>query len=195
MKNLGTIFATLAVTLALLVPPAGAHSNDEHPSDTVCLTYPAAVIGCATGTIGHVGPTGCNANGCTVTITADLSVTPVACGWLEQGDLRACAIEKPEPAHRDTPNFYAPGSYTVRSDLCVSDPTVTVTVPCTELVHHFIVPATTSGAQMNVPYLRALVGALIPGDEPVPDVGGSCGEGSLVYASATFRVYAMDAIC
>lgn len=189
MKNLATILTTLGMMLALATP-ASADQHDEHPTDTVCLTYPPAVIGCATGTIGNLAPTNCNADGCWVTLTGDLSVTPVACGWLEQGDLRACALSPtdiPATAHGIDPQFFSPGGHRMESDLCISDPTLTVTVPCVGLVHYFVVPS----ASMN-----SEIGDLPPIDVDevlsLPSRLLSDPEGTLVYASQTFRVYKLS---
>lgn len=196
MKTLTIVLATLALMTAVAMPAASA-SAEEHPSDTVCLIYPplpSPVIGCASGTIGSLPPTGCGAQGCTVALTADLTVTAVACGWLELRSLTACAHDPSHPEKRSglESRFFEPGPHTVYSDLCISDPTGTVTAPCKELVHNFVVPSTSTGenAAMIVHVVTSLLeeaASLIANDD--------ASDGCLVYASATFRVYKTDEDC
>lgn len=190
MKNLATVSATLVLMLALALPPAGAHASDERPTAQTCLWHPAPALPvgvvCATGTIGHVGPFDCDIarNGCFVTKTGDLSVEPVACGWLKFGDLQKCATEKPELDHRDETQFYAAGEYRMESEVCISDPTVTVTYPCEKLVHYFTVPSQNTAAIVPVDPVQAVQNVvarvLALGDDA---------EGTLVYSSGTFDVY------
>lgn len=188
MKTLGLVLATLALMTAF-TPSGIAPAVSEKNSSTVCITYVNAGLGCATGTIGSLAPTGCNTTGCTVTLTADLLVTPVACGWLEQGDLSKCAIEKPESRHGEESPFFAPGTYTIKSDLCVTDPTVSYTFPCDELSHTFVVPTTNANQAAFTDLTQAVQDTI----NDLPNGGGLPGDGKLVYVSGTFRVYQMVA--
>lgn len=187
MKNIQVLCATFALILASVVPPAGAYANDEHPTDTVCIP-PRGVLGCATGTISsRLGP--CDAAGCHVTLSAQLSVTPIACGWMSWNDVSACAYTAPAADSGAEKVYLPPGAYKMISELCIADPTVSVTTPCEDLRHNFLVPAAGGGLQANLPIILATVFAMAPdGESGAPAV---C-EGELVYASATFRAYGAE---
>lgn len=171
---------SFALALAVAAAPLGHAAAAGKNVGTVCITYRDVGFGCATGEIDGSPPTNCASDGCDVTLRAKLVVTPVACGWLERGNLHACAVDAPAFPPEWTETIRLPaGTYVVRSDLCVTDPTLTYMFPCEELTYRFVVPA--SGPEAQTAWLANLLDAalaLVRGDD-----------GDLVYASGTFRVH------
>ena len=182
MKLHALVLVTLALMTAFTPTGISPANPGERPAATACLTVVNLGVGCASGTLSHV--MGACGSTCDVTLRADLLVTPVACGWVGWelrgyfgSDVATCAAQRPEPKSGMQSLDLPPGAYQVQGEVCVTDPTITVTVPCERIWHNFVVPGDAGSA-------AAFATSLIPDQPPNPfEIGRA------VYEDATFILY------